>query len=110
MSFLFPFCPLLCGHRTNFILEHIKNCKNKNLLGTKYFQCPYNQSHIFGKKVFQMHVDRCPDRFKKNNAKEENKEIEKKEEKDEKEEENVKEKEEEEEKEVKKRRKKRSRI
>ena len=102
MSFLFPFCPLLCGQRTNIILEHIKNCKNKNLLGTKYFQCPYNQSHIFGKKVFQMHVDRCPDRFKKNNAKEENKEIEKKEEKDEKEEENVKEKEEEEENEVKK--------
>ena len=78
MSFLFPFCPLLCGQRTNIILEHIKNCKNKNLFGTKYFQCPYNPTHIFGKKVFQMHVDRCPDRFKKNNTKEENKEIEKK--------------------------------
>ena len=66
MSLFFPFCPLLCGHRTNFILEHIKNCKNKHLLGVKYFQCPYNPTHIFGKKVFQMHVDRCPDRFKNN--------------------------------------------
>ena len=53
MSFLFPFCPLLCGQRTNIILEHIKNCKNKNLLSTKYFQCPYNPTHIFGKKVIE---------------------------------------------------------
>ena len=65
-----PFCPLLCGQRTNNILEHIKNiCKNKDLLGDKYFQCPYNPEHIFGKKVFQLHVDRCPDRFKKKKEK-----------------------------------------
>ena len=73
MSNIYPFCPLLCGIRTNFILEHIKKCKNKALLGSKYFQCPYNPKHIFGKKVFQMHVDRCPDRFKKKNKKQEDK-------------------------------------
>ena len=73
MSNIYPFCPLLCGIRTNFILEHIKKCKNKALLGVKYIQCPYNPRHIFGKKVFQMHVDRCPDRFKKKNKKQEDK-------------------------------------
>ncbi len=73
MSNIYPFCPLLCGIRTNFILEHIKKCKNKALLGVKYMQCPYNPRHIFGKKVFQMHVDRCPDRFKKKNKKQEDK-------------------------------------
>jgi len=83
MSIFLPFCPLLCGHRTNLILEHIKHCKNKHLLNVKFFQCPYNPTHIFGKKAFKMHVDRCPDRFKNIDTNEEKKEEQEQEKKEE---------------------------
>ena len=67
MSQLYPFCPLLCGERTNILIEHLKNCKNKNLLGVKYFQCEYNPIHIFGKKAYEKHIKKCPDKYKNNN-------------------------------------------
>ena len=61
MSQLYPFCPLLCGQRTNSLLEHIEICKNKSFLNVKYFQCPYNQIHIFGMKAYEKHIKNCPD-------------------------------------------------
>ena len=67
MSQLYPFCPLLCGQRTDKLIEHLKNCKNKNLLGVKYFQCEYNPIHIFGKKAYEKHIKKCPDKYKNNN-------------------------------------------
>ena len=77
MSQLYPFCPLLCGQRTDKLIEHLKNCKNKNLLGVKYFQCEYNPSHIFGKKAYEKHIKKCPDKYKNNNRFNEPKEDEK---------------------------------
>ena len=76
MSQLYPFCPLLCGQRTNSLLEHIENCKNKSFLNIKYFQCPYNPIHIFGMKAYEKHVKNCPDQ---KNKKKENNIMEKKE-------------------------------
>lgn len=61
MSQLYPFCPLLCGQRTNSLLEHIEICKNKSFLNIKYFQCPYNPIHIFGIKAYEKHIKNCPD-------------------------------------------------
>ena len=74
MSQLYPFCPLLCGQRTNSLLEHIKNCKNQSFLNVKYFQCPYNPIHIFGMKAYEKHIKNCPDL---KNKKKENENVEK---------------------------------
>ena len=65
MSMFSVFCPLLCGNQTKNILEHIKECKNKNYLNKYYFQCPYNPIHICSKNVFPIHKDNCPDKIDK---------------------------------------------
>ena len=60
------FCPLLCGKQTKNIIEHIKECKNKNYLNKYYFQCPYNPIHICSKNVFPIHKENCPDKIETN--------------------------------------------
>ena len=65
MSMFSVFCPLLCGNQTKNILEHIKECKNKDYLNKYYFQCPYNPIHICSKNVFPIHKENCPDKIDK---------------------------------------------
>ena len=61
------FCPLLCGSTYNNLKEHLIFCTNKNLLGKYYFQCPYNSNHIIGKRIYDLHIQHCPELKKKKN-------------------------------------------
>ena len=40
-------CPLECGARIIYFTKHLKKCRNKNLLGTEFKICPYNDILFF---------------------------------------------------------------
>ena len=52
-------CPLECGARIKNLEKHLKKCKNKKLLGTKYKICEYNSYHIIKNELYDLHLLSC---------------------------------------------------
>jgi hypothetical protein len=54
-------CPLNCGLKIVNVVKHIQKCKNKNLLGKTFIQCPFNKNHICKKEIYSFHSHSCQD-------------------------------------------------
>jgi hypothetical protein len=54
-------CPLNCGLKIVNVAKHIQKCKNKNLLGKTFIQCPFNKNHICKKEIYSFHSHSCQD-------------------------------------------------
>ena len=52
-------CPLECGARIKNLEKHLRKCKNKKLLGTKYKICEYNPFHIIKIEFYDLHLLSC---------------------------------------------------
>ena len=54
-------CPLNCGLKIFNVSKHIPKCKNKNLIGKTFIQCPFNKNHICKKEIYSFHSHSCQD-------------------------------------------------
>ena len=54
-------CPLNCGLKIFNVSKHILKCKNKNLIGKTFIQCPFNKNHICKKEIYSFHSHSCQD-------------------------------------------------
>ena len=54
-------CPLNCGLKIFNVSKHIPKCKNKNLIGKTFIQCPYNKNHVCKKEIYSFHFHSCQD-------------------------------------------------
>lgn len=54
-------CPLECGVKIKkSIYSHFNTCRRKNLLGTEYLKCRYDNCHIIKRSEFEEHLLNCP--------------------------------------------------
>jgi hypothetical protein len=53
-------CPLECGVKIKkSFYFHFNTCRRKNLLGTEYLKCKFDNYHIIKREEYEEHLEKC---------------------------------------------------